>query len=337
MSNATDAQRPFSGQAQPEDPPLDAALRPRTFDEYVGQPMVKSNLEVFVRAARQREEPVDHLLFCGPPGLGKTSLAHIIAAEMDSRCVVTSGPALEKKGDLAGILTSLQPNDVLFIDEIHRLTPAIEENLYPAMEEFRFDIVIGEGAHARTMTLPLPRFSLVGATTRSGLVSSPLRDRFGYTGRLDYYTVEDLELIIRRSASRLGVTIDASAVHEVARRARGTPRAANRFLRRLRDFGEVLGDGPVTPEIARTGLDALGVDGAGLDEMDRRLLIALVDLFEGGPAGLDTLAAAIGEEAHTIEDVYEPYLIQRGYLQRTPRGRIATSRAYAHLGRARRA
>jgi Holliday junction DNA helicase RuvB len=252
---------------------------------------------------------------------------------MGVRCTFTSAPALEKKGDLAGILTSLEKNDVLFIDEIHRLSPAVEESLYPAMEEFRFDIVIGDGPHARTMTLPVPRFTLVGATTRSGLVSSPLRDRFGYAARLDFYSSEELQTIIVRSAERLGVKLAEDAKSEIAGRCRGTPRAANRFLRRLRDFADVLGDGEITKDIARQGLEALGVDENGFDEMDRRLVDAVVDTFEGGPVGLDTLAAALGEEATTLEDVYEPYLLQCGLLKRTPRGRVATARAFDLLGK----
>jgi Holliday junction DNA helicase RuvB len=327
------SRRPFSGAPREEDRPIDAALRPRSFEEYVGQGQVKQNLKVFVEAARGRSEPIDHLLFSGPPGLGKTSLAHIIAAEMGVRCTFTSAPALEKKGDLAGILTSLEKNDVLFIDEIHRLSPAVEESLYPAMEEFRFDIVIGDGPHARTMTLPVPRFTLVGATTRSGLVSSPLRDRFGYAARLDFYSSEELQTIIVRSAERLGVKLAEDAKSEIAGRCRGTPRAANRFLRRLRDFADVLGDGEITKDIARQGLEALGVDENGFDEMDRRLVEAVVDTFEGGPVGLDTLAAALGEEATTLEDVYEPYLLQCGLLKRTPRGRVATARAFDLLGK----
>ncbi len=320
--------RAFSGEARADDRNFDNALRPRSFEEYVGQRQVKDNLRVFVEAARRRDQPLDHVLFSGPPGLGKTSLAHIIASEMGVRCIVTSAPALDKKGDLAGILTSLEKSDVLFIDEIHRLGSSIEESLYPAMEEFRFDLVIGDGAHARTMTLPLPPFTLVGATTRSGLVSSPLRDRFGYAARLDFYAPEELGEVLERSASRLGVELDDDAAEEVARRSRGTPRAANRFLRRLRDFAEVLGEGRVTRDIAQRGLVALGVDENGFDEMDRRILEAVVDMFEGGPVGLDTIAAALGEESHTIEDVYEPYLIQRGLLKRTPRGRVATARAF---------
>jgi len=328
-----ESRRPFSGEPRAEDRPVDAALRPRSFDEYVGQGQVKDNLRVFVEAARGRNEAMDHVLLSGPPGLGKTSLAHIVAEEMGVRCTVTSAPALEKKGDLAGILTSLESNDVLFIDEIHRLSAAVEESLYPAMEEFRFDIVIGDGPHARTMTLPIPRFTLVGATTRSGLISAPLRDRFGYAARLDYYQPADLTEILARSARRLDVRLRDEAATEIARRCRGTPRAANRFLRRLRDFAEVLGDGEINQDIARRGLEALGVDDHGFDEMDRRLMQAVVETFEGGPVGLDTIAAALGEEATTLEDVYEPYLIQNGLLKRTPRGRVATGRAFELLGR----
>ncbi len=328
-----DRERSITGFPREQDRPLDAALRPRSFDEYVGQRQIKDNLAVFTQAARQRGEPVDHLLFSGPPGLGKTSLAHLIAQEMGVKLHITSGPALEKKGDLAGILTSLEPGDVLFIDEIHRLTPAVEENLYPAMEEFRFDVVIGDGPHARTMTLPLPRFTLVGATTRTGLLSSPLRDRFGYAARLEFYEPEELVQIVTRSAVRLEAPLEEGAALEVARQSRGTPRVANRLLRRLRDFAEVLGDGRITETIAKKGLKALGIDAAGLDDMDRRLLEAITDRFEGGPVGLDTLAAAIGEEPTTLEDVYEPYLIKEGYLKRTPRGRVAMSKAFDLLGR----
>lgn len=311
---------------------MDAALRPRAFEEYVGQTKIKENLRVFTEAARQRGEAVDHLLFAGPPGLGKTSLAYLVAVEMGVQLHVSSGPALEKKGDLAGILTSLAPGDVLFIDEIHRLSAAVEENLYPAMEEYRFDLVIGDGPHARTMTLPLPRFTLVGATTRAGLLSSPLRDRFGYLGRLDFYSPEELVEIVTRSAARLGVELAKAGAEEIAKRSRGTPRVANRLLRRLRDFAQVLGDGVITQAIADKALSALEIDALGFDEMDRRILSAIIERFDGGPVGLDTLGAAIGEEGHTIEDVYEPYLIQHGYLKRTPRGRVATPRAYQHLG-----
>ena len=333
---ADDAHRAVTGQPRPDDIQFDAALRPRGFDEYIGQTQVKDNLRVFTQAAKARGEPVDHLLFAGPPGLGKTSLAYIIAAEMGVKLHLTSGPALEKKGDLAGILTSLEPGDVLFIDEIHRLSAAVEENLYPAMEEFRFDVVIGDGPHARTMTLPLPRFTLVGATTRSGLLSSPLRDRFGYLARLDFYTEDELRQIVLRSAERLPAELTEDGAREIAARSRGTPRVANRLLRRLRDFAEVLGDGRIDHAIADRGLGMLQIDARGFDEMDRRILTFIIDNFDGGPVGLNTLAAAIGEEPTTIEDVYEPYLIKNGYLDRTPRGRKATARAYEHIGRTRR-
>lgn len=323
----------MTGRAGADDEPFDTALRPRGFEEYVGQGKVKDNLRVFTAAAKQRGEPVDHLLFSGPPGLGKTSLAHIVAEEMGANLHVTAGPALEKKGDLAGLLTSLEPGDLLFIDEIHRLSTAIEEYLYPAMEDFKLDVVIGDGPHARSMTLPLPRFTLVGATTRSGLLSSPLRDRFGYVARLDFYTPAELEIIVGRAASRLGAELHPEGAKEISRRARGTPRIANRLLRRLRDFAEVLGDGSITREVASRGLESLGVDEAGFDEMDRRILEGIIDRFDGGPVGLDTLAAAVGEEPHTVEDVYEPFLIKEGFLKRTPRGRMATLRAYQHLGR----
>jgi holliday junction DNA helicase RuvB len=327
--------REISGRVRPNEKPLDIALRPRNFEEYVGQTKLKENLRIFTQAAKQRGEQIDHLLFSGPPGLGKTSLAHIIAIEMGTKLHVTSGPAIEKKGDLAGILTALEPRDVLFIDEIHRLTPAIEENLYPAMEEFRFDVVIGDGPHARTMTLPLPRFTLIGATTRAGLLSSPLRDRFGFLAHLDFYNVEELAEIVMRSSRRLGAAIELEGAKEIAKRSRGTPRVANRLLRRMRDFAEVLGDGRITIELAKKALDALEIDPCGFDEMDRRLLLAIIDRFEGGPVGLDTLSAAIGEEPHTIEEVYEPYLIMEGFIKRTPRGRVATIRAYEHLNRKR--
>lgn len=325
--------RVVSGERRPADLLDEARLRPRRFDEYVGQARLKDNLRVMVQAARGRAEAVDHMLFCGPPGLGKTSLAHIIAEEMGVAIHVTSGPAIEKKGDLAGILTNLQTHEILFIDEIHRLTPAVEENLYPAMEDFRFDVVIGDGPHARTMTLPLPPFTLIGATTRTGLLSSPLRDRFGFVGRLDFYETRELVEIVRRSARVLDVTLDERASQEIATRARGTPRIANRLLRRLRDFAEVLGDGRITEDIAKVGLDRLDVDAAGFDELDRRLLFGLIDRFGGGPVGLDTLAASIGEDASTIEFVVEPFLLKEGFLARTPRGRVATPRAYQHLGR----
>jgi Holliday junction DNA helicase RuvB len=316
-----------------DDVRFDVALRPRTFAEVVGQKALVDNLQVFASAAKGRGEPLDHLLFCGPPGLGKTSLAHVIANEMGSQIHVTSGPALERKGDLAGILTNLADGDVLFIDEIHRLNPAIEENLYPAMETYTFDIVIGDGAGARAIKLPLKRFTLIGATTRTGLLTGPLRDRFGIVSRLDYYPASDLQEIVRRSAGKLGVHIDEGGAKEIARRARGTPRIANRLLRRVRDFAEVEGDGRVTREGADRALLRLEVDGAGLDPMDRKILLTLIDKFAGGPVGLDTLATAVGEQADTLEDVYEPYLMTEGYLVRTPRGRAATARGYQHLGR----
>ena len=330
---ADDSYRSVSGQPRSDDQQVDAALRPRGFDEYIGQTRVKENLRVFTQAAKARGEAIDHLLFSGPPGLGKTSLAYIVAAEMGVKLHLTSGPALEKKGDLAGILTSLEPGDVLFIDEIHRLSAAVEENLYPAMEEYRFDVVIGDGPHARTMTLPLPRFTLIGATTRSGLLSNPLRDRFGYLARLDFYSEQELQQIVQRSAERLPADLSDEGAHQIAARSRGTPRVANRLLRRLRDYAQVLGDGRITGEIADRGLAAMEIDARGFDEMDRRILTFIIDQFSGGPVGLNTLAAAIGEEPTTIEDVYEPYLIKNGYLERTPRGRRATGRAYTHLGR----
>ena len=316
-----------------DDERFDRALRPRTFGEYVGQAPLVDNLKVFVHAARKREEAVDHILFCGPPGLGKTTLAHIIAAEMDSDIIVTSGPAIERKGDLAGILTNLKPRDVLFIDEIHRLNAVVEENLYPAMEDFRFDLVIGEGTYARNMKIQLPPFTLVGATTRQGQLTSPLRDRFGIVSRLEYYTVDDLTSIVTRSASLLDIQLSPEAARELARRARGTPRIANRLLRRVRDFAEVEGTGVVDHAIAKHALERLRVDGRGLDLMDRAYLEAIIDKFDGGPVGVETLAAALSEERSTIEDVYEPYLIQEGFLQRTARGRVATKLAYDHIGR----
>src|SRR4051812_36073496 len=293
--------RLVQGKPVDDDVKLDHSLRPTTFDDYVGQRALVENLRVFAQAARQRGEPLDHVLLCGPPGLGKTTLAHIIATEMGAALHATSGPAIEKKGDLAGLLTHLGAGDVLFIDEIHRLTPAVEENLYPAMEDFRFDVMIGEGAHARSISLDLKPFTLVGATTRTGLLASPLRDRFGFTARLDFYAKEDLVRIVERSARLLGVELDASAAVEIAARCRGTPRVANRLLRRLRDFADVLHEGRITLDVAKGGLDRLGVDKLGLDEMGKKLLSALVDKFDGRPVGLDTLAAALGEEAGTIE------------------------------------
>jgi Holliday junction DNA helicase RuvB len=325
--------RTTASAASGDDATFDLTLRPRDFDEVVGQRALIDNLRVFVKAAAGRKEPLDHVLFCGPPGLGKTSLAHVIAHELGSQIHVTSGPALERKGDLAGILTNLAENDVLFIDEIHRMNPAIEENLYPAMESFTFDIVIGDGAGARALKLPLKRFTLIGATTRTGLLTGPLRDRFGIVSRLDYYPAEDLQEIVRRSAAKLSVRLDEGGAREIARRARGTPRIANRLLRRVRDFAEVEGDGRVTMSVADRALQRLEVDADGLDAMDRKILLSLIDKFGGGPVGLETLAMASGERADTLEDVYEPYLLMEGYLARTSRGRVATRRAFEHLGR----
>jgi Holliday junction DNA helicase RuvB len=312
---------------------VEASLRPKTFEEYVGQGAVVEKLKVYVRAAKSRNEALDHCLFSGPPGLGKTSLAHILAAEMGVGLHVTSGPALEKKGDLAGILTNLQTRDVLFIDEIHRLSAAVEEYLYPAMEDFRLDITIDTGPAARAMKIDLPPFTLIGATTRTGLLTSPLRDRFQIQERLEYYDTAALEKILERSARLLGVKLEKTGGEEIAHRARGTPRIANRLLRRLRDFAEVEGDGRITRELADTALQRLEVDRRGLDPMDRKILRTLVEKFGGGPVGVETIAAAVGEMRDTIEDVYEPYLLQEGFLQRTPRGRVATALAFEHLGK----
>ena len=309
----------------------EASLRPQAFDELVGQTELLANLQVFVRAARERGEALDHILLCGPPGLGKTTIAQLIAREMGVELHATSGPAIERK-DLAGIVSHLQERDVLFIDEIHRLSPVVEENLYPAMEDFKFDLVLGAGPQARTIQMPLPRFTLVGATTRSGLLTGPMRDRFGFVARLGYYDHDELRRVVLRSAQILQVPCDEAGAAELARRARGTPRIANRLLRRVRDFASVEGDGTIDLALARHALGRLGVDACGFDELDRRLLGVLVHKFGGGPVGLDTLAAALGEEGDTLESVVEPYLLQEGYLQRTPRGRLATARAYALLG-----
>src|SRR5713226_2972356 len=325
--------REVEAEEQGDDARFDSSLRPRNFAEVVGQKALIDNLKVFVKAAAGRKEPLDHVLFCGPPGLGKTSLAHVIANELGAQIHVTSGPALERKGDLAGILTNLAEGDVLFIDEIHRLNPAIEENLYPAMETYTFDIVIGDGAGARAIKLPLKPFTLIGATTRTGLLTGPLRDRFGIVNRLDFYPAAELQEIVRRSARKLQVQVDDAGAHEIARRARGTPRIANRLLRRVRDFAEVEGDGRVTQKVADRALQRLEVDGAGLDPMDRKILATLLDKFGGGAVGVDTVATAVGEQPDTLEDVYEPFLMMEGYLVRTPRGRAATPRAYEHLGR----
>ena len=311
---------------------FDRALRPVTLEEYVGQPVVKQQLEIFIEAARRRAEPLDHTLVFGPPGLGKTTLAHIIANEMKVDLKTTSGPVLEKAGDLAALLTNLESGVVLFIDEIHRLSPVVEEILYPALEDYQLDIVIGEGPAARSIKLDLPPFTLVGATTRAGLLTSPLRDRFGIVQRLEFYSVEDLASIVRRASNILNVKIDEQGAQEIACRARGTPRIANRLLRRVRDYAEVKGDGSITQQTADAALNMLNVDQSGFDHQDRRLLLTLMEKFDGGPVGVDSLAAALSEERGTIEDVLEPYLIQQGYLMRTSRGRMATRMAYEHFG-----
>jgi Holliday junction DNA helicase RuvB len=307
-------------------------LRPRTFEEYVGQKKVTDNLKVFVESARRRDDSLDHVLFCGPPGLGKTTLAHIIANALDAELHATSGPAIDHKGVLAGMLTNLGEGAVLFIDEIHRMIPVVEESLYPAMEDYQLEVFIGEGPHAQSVTLSLPKFTLIGATTRTGLLTSPMRDRFGVVCRLDYYDAAELAEIVRRSARRLGVDIDGPGAAEIGRRARGTPRIANRLLRRVWDFAVVEGDGRIEQNIARYALSRLEVDTAGLDALDRSLLETVILRFEGGPVGIDSLAAAVSEERHTLEEVVEPFLIQQGFLHRTPRGRVATRLACRHLG-----
>jgi Holliday junction DNA helicase RuvB len=318
--------------ADPVEAAEEVTLRPRRLGEFVGQAQLKEHLEIMLEAARRRGQPSDHLLFAGPPGLGKTSLAGIVANEMGAGLRITSGPALVRAGDLAAILTNLVEGDVLFVDEIHRLGRAVEEILYPAMEDFQLDIVLGKGPSARTIRLDLPRFTLVGATTRTGLMTGPLRDRFGFVARLDYYSPGDLDAIIRRSASILDVAVDQAGAREIARRARGTPRIANRLLKRVRDFAEVRGDGSVDLAVARAGLDLFEVDELGLDKVDRAILDAVCNRFGGGPVGLSTLSVSVGEETDTVEDVYEPYLLQLGLLMRTPRGRVATSAAWQHLG-----
>lgn len=315
-----------------EDEVIDRAIRPKMLADYRGQPHVKEQMEIFIQAAKNRKEALDHLLIFGPPGLGKTTLANIVANEMDVSIKTTSGPVLEKAGDLAALLTNLEEHDVLFIDEIHRLSPVVEEVLYPAMEDYQLDIMIGEGPAARSIKLDLPPFTLIGATTRAGALTSPLRDRFGIVQRLEFYKVEDLAFIIERSANVLNMEMTQKAAIEIARRSRGTPRIANRLLRRVRDFADVKSEGRVDHVIANQALDMVNVDSEGFDYMDKKLLSTMIEKFDGGPVGLDNIAAAIGEERDTIEDVIEPYLIQQGFLQRTPRGRIASPRAYQHLG-----
>ena len=324
--------RLISADAVDEELTQDRALRPKMLADYVGQDEVCEQMDIFVRAARMRQEALDHVLIFGPPGLGKTTLAHIVANEMQVNLRQTSGPVLEKAGDLAAILTNLEAHDVLFIDEIHRLSPVVEEILYPAMEDYQLDIMIGDGPSARSIKLDLPPFTLVGATTRAGLLTSPLRDRFGIVQRLEFYSAEDLCRIILRSAGLLKIQLEAEGAHEIASRSRGTPRIANRLLRRARDYAEVKADGVISVRVAKAALDMLKVDRSGLDHMDRRLILALIEKFEGGPVGIESLSAAIGEERGTIEDVIEPYLIQQGFMMRTPRGRVVTSRAYLHLG-----
>lgn len=324
--------RIISPTAKAEEEYIDRAIRPKLLQDYVGQPHVREQMDIFIKAAKMRQDALDHLLIFGPPGLGKTTLANIVANEMGVNIRTTSGPVLEKAGDLAAMLTNLEPHDVLFIDEIHRLSPAIEEVLYPAMEDYQLDIMIGEGPAARSIKLDLPPFTLVGATTRAGSLTSPLRDRFGIVQRLEFYSIPDLTSIVMRSANCLNLQIADEAAHEIARRSRGTPRIVNRLLRRVRDYADVKNGGFISAEIAKLALNMLDIDSEGFDFMDRKLLMAIIERFDGGPVGLDNLAAAIGEEKETIEDVLEPYLIQQGFLQRTPRGRIATSHTYRHFG-----
>ena len=324
--------RPLDATAMIGEEALDHAIRPQTLADYIGQSAVREQMEIFIQAARNRKEALDHVLIFGPPGLGKTTLSHIIANEMQVNMRHTSGPVLERAGDLAALLTNLEPHDVLFVDEIHRLSPVVEEVLYPAMEDFQLDIMIGEGPAARSIKLDLPPFTLVGATTRAGLLTSPLRDRFGIVQRLEFYSTDELVKIVKRSAGILGVDIDDTGAREIARRSRGTPRITNRLLRRVRDYAEVKAGGKITADVAQRGLDMLDVDVEGFDMMDRKLLLAIIEKFDGGPVGVDSMAAAIGEERGTIEDVIEPYLIQQGFMMRTPRGRVVTQHAYRHFG-----
>ncbi len=324
-------ERLISSDSGSEDDVLDITLRPKRLNDFVGQDNIKESLNIFMQAAKKRKEPIEHVLLYGPPGLGKTTLAHVISEEMGANIKVTSGPAIERAGDLAAILTNLSEGDILFIDEIHRLNKVIEEVLYPAMEDYALDIVVGKGTAARTLRLDLPKFTIIGATTRYNLLSAPLRDRFGSTWRLDFYNTDDMQKIIDRSARMLTVNIDEAATSEIALRARSTPRIANRLVKRVRDFADVKGDGKITHEIAKGGLGLLNIDGLGLDEFDRRLLQIVIDNFNGGPVGLTSLAAALSDDVGTIEDIYEPFLLQLGLLERTPRGRIATEKAYKHL------
>jgi Holliday junction DNA helicase RuvB len=324
--------RVISAGSQRDDEAYDRAVRPKTLADYVGQPAMKAQMEIFITAARNRREALDHVLIFGPPGLGKTTLAHVIANELGVGFKQTSGPVLERPGDLAALLTNLQANEILFVDEIHRLSPVVEEILYPALEDFQLDIVIGEGPGARSIKIDLPPFTLVGATTRAGLLTSPLRDRFGIVQRLEFYGHEDLQRIVERSAGILGVPVDESGAARIAQRSRGTPRIANRLLRRVRDYAEVKAQGRVTDAVAQAALELLDVDPQGFDVMDRRLLLTIIEKFEGGPVGVDSLAAAVGEERGTIEDVIEPFLIQQGFIMRTARGRVATRNAYLHFG-----